>query len=241
MRSRRHRLPLSAIAIVAALSVTAPAAHATNCAGADLLPTAATATTVKAATLCLLNNERGSQGVAPLGSDAVLEQAATAYSVTMIAQRFFAHVSPAGQRLEQRLAPYFSGAQTWDVGENLAYGETSMATPRAIVAAWMRSAGHRATILNARFTEIGIGIVSGSPEGTAPDRSATYTTHFGTRSGAGSTSASSSPRVSAATKRRITATCSRAARRTKASRSTRRARTARCVAKRLRAAAGARV
>jgi Cysteine-rich secretory protein family len=157
----------------------------------------------------------------------------------MIAQRFFAHVSPAGQLLEQRLAPYFSGARTWDVGENLAWGETSMATPRAIVSGWMHSDAHRANILNARFTEIGIGIVSGSPAGSAPNRSATYTTHFGTR--AGSTSASSSRRVSAATKRRIRAKCSRAARRTKASRSTRRARTARCVAKRLRAAASARV
>ena len=237
MRSRRHRLPLLAIAtaIVAVLVVAAPAAQANDCAGADVLPSPTTATTAKAATLCLLNAERAGQGVAPLASDAVLEQAATAYSATMIAQRFFAHVSPAGQLLEQRLAPYFTGAQTWDVGENLAWGETSLATPRAIVAGWMQSDAHRANILSARFTEIGIGIVSGSPEGSAPERSATYTTHFGTRS-AGITRASSSPRVSAATKRRITATCSRAARHTPASRSTRRARAARCVAKRLRSA-----
>ena len=237
MRSRRHRLPLLAIAILAALAVAAPAAQAADCAGADLLPSAATATTAKAGTLCLLNDERAGRGIAPLRSDVVLEQAATIYSATMIVQRFFAHVSPAGQLLEQRLAPYFSGAQTWDVGENLAWGETSMATPRAIVAGWMGSDAHRANILDARFTEIGIGIVNGSPAGSAPHRSATYTTHFGARS----TSTPSSRRVPAATKRRITATCSRAARRTPASRSARRARAARCVAKRLGAAANARV
>lgn len=236
MRSRRRRLPLFAITIVAALAVAAPAAQAADCAGADLLPSAATATVAKGATLCLLNAERAGQGVAPLRTDTVLEQAATVYSATMIAQRFFAHVSPAGQLLEQRLAPYFSGAQTWDVGENLAWGETWMATPRAIVFGWMHSDAHRANILNARFSEIGIGIVSGSPAGSAPSRSATYTTEFGTRSGAGATSASSVPHVPAATKRRITASCARVARRTPASRSTRRARAARCVAKRLRAA-----
>ena len=244
MRSRRPRLPLPAIAVaiaaVAALAGTAPAAHAADCAGADLLPAATTATTVKAATLCLLNDERAAQGLAPLASDTVLERAATDYSATMIQQRFFAHVSPAGQLLEQRLAPYFSGAQTWDVGENLAWGEDAMATPRAIVAGWMRSDAHRANILNGRFDEIGVGIANGSPAGSAPNQSATYTTHFGTRSGAGATSASSSPRVSAATKRQITTRCSRAARRKTASRSTRRARAARCVAKRLRATATAR-
>ena len=241
MRSRRHRLPLFAIAIAAALAVAAPAAQAADCAGADLLPSAATATTAQAATLCLLNAERAGQGLAPLGSDAVLEQAATAYSAAMIQQRFFAHVSPAGQLLEQRLAPYVTGAQTWDVGENLAWGETSLATPRAIVSGWMHSDAHRANILNARFTEIGIGIVSGSPAGSAPTESATYTTEFGARSAAGTTSASSSPQVSAATKQRIRATCARVARRTPASRATRRARAARCVAKRLRAAASDRV
>ena len=40
----------------------------------------------------------------------------------------------------------------------------------------MQSADHRQNILNPRFRVIGIGIVSGTPVGTA---GATYTTDFG--------------------------------------------------------------
>jgi len=243
MCPRRRWLPPPAIAIVVALGIAAPAAQAANCPGADLLPSVVTVTTVKAATLCVLNDERAGRGIAPLGSDAVLERAAKAYSATMIRQGFFAHVSPAGQQLEQRLAPYVSGAQTWDIGENLAWGEESLATPRAIVGGWMRSATHRANILNASFSEIGIGIVNGSPAGSDYLRSATYTTEFGTRPGATAASSAQSGaarHVSAAVVRRITSQCARIARRTRSSPAARRARAARCVSKRLRVAAGRR-
>lgn len=235
MRSRRHRLPLPAIAlcIVASLAVAAPAARAADCPGADVLPSAATVTAVKAATLCLVNDERARQGIAPLAREATLDRAATVYSATMVVQRFFAHVTPAGQLLEQRLAPYVDGSTVWDVGENLAWGEGALATPRAIVDGWMHSDAHRANILDGRFSEIGIGIVNGSPAGSAPQGSATYTTEFGTRSGATNASSAPSAHMSAATKRRIKARCARIARRTPASPSARSARTARCVARRL--------
>jgi uncharacterized protein YkwD len=42
-------------------------------------------------------------------------------------------------------------------GENIAKGQI---TPKAVVDAWMNSSGHRANILNASFTEIGVGYVS---------------------------------------------------------------------------------
>ena len=243
MRSRRRRLHLLAIAIsiIAALGIAAPGAQAATCAGADEVPSTASITVSKVATLCLLNAERAQQGLAPLGDDQQLDGAATSYSATMVQQGFFAHVSPAGQLLEQRLATYVSFAQVWDVGENLAWGTGSLATPRAIVLGWMQSAAHRANILNGRFSEIGIGIVNGSPAGSAPALSATYTTHFGTRtpSTAGSSSPSTAGAMPAATKRRIASRCARVARRTPASRATRSARTARCVKKRLRTAAAA--
>ncbi|MDP2650630.1 MAG: CAP domain-containing protein, partial [bacterium] len=43
------------------------------------------------------------------------------------------------------------------VGENLALGP--FASDAAVVEAWMGSPGHRANILNSRFTEIGVGAV----------------------------------------------------------------------------------
>ena len=42
-------------------------------------------------------------------------------------------------------------------GENIAYGQR---TPQAVVNAWMNSSGHRANILNASYTQIGVGYVA---------------------------------------------------------------------------------
>ena len=43
-------------------------------------------------------------------------------------------------------------------GENIAKG---YASPQAVVNGWMNSSGHRANILNASYTQIGVGYVSG--------------------------------------------------------------------------------
>jgi hypothetical protein len=170
----------------------------------------------------------------PLTSDPKLEQVATAYSQSMVDQRFFAHVSPAGQSLTDRLASLIDAALSWDIGENLAWGEGNRSSPRSIVYAWMHSDRHRANILSTDFRTIGVGIVNGSPKGSTPANSATYTTEFATIEGA-SASPTSPGRVSAAMKRRIKKRCARLARRARTTKSGRHAYTRRCVAKRLRA------
>jgi hypothetical protein len=263
MVARNRRLPVPALAAaLASFALAAPTAHAANCPGADALPAAAPPAVAKGATLCLLNNERAAQGLAPLRSQTQLENAAAAYSLAMVQQRFFAHVSPTGEALQQRLSSYISGTQTWDIGENLAWGEGGFATPAGIVAGWMRSDGHRANILNTNFQEVGIGIVAGTPNGSAPESSATFTTEFGSRVVPGSdpsgttarhadpaassasthepaTTAARKPAktVSAAKKSFIKAQCARIARKTTSSRKARKARAARCEKQRLKAAA----
>lgn len=263
MVARRRRLSAPALAIVLAgtLAVAAPAAEAATCPGADQ-PVASSIDGSRAATLCLINNERGMRGVRPLTSQPLLDAAATSYSQAMVAQRFFDHVSPTGETLERRLASYVSAGASWEIGENIAWGEGPYATPAAIVDSWMQSAEHRENILEASFAEIGIGIAVGSPVGSPPSYSATYTTDFGSRTAplgaapaprppappAADSSAQSAsdpgtarPRpparkVSAAKKRRITAQCKRIARRTRSSRAARKRRVERCVRARLRAA-----
>jgi hypothetical protein len=81
----------------------------------------------------------------------------------------------------QRLADYVSAGGGWEIGENIAWGEGSYATPAAIVGSWMQSVYHRANILSASFAEIGIGIAPGGPVGSSPPNAATYTTNFGSR------------------------------------------------------------
>jgi uncharacterized protein YkwD len=188
MAARFRRLPVpvfaAACAAVFAIAMPAPAAPAASCPGADAMPIAASPATAKSATLCLLNNERAANGLPPLASQPQLETAATGYSQAMVQQHFFAHTSPSGDTLQDRLRAYISGVTTWDIGENLAWGEGSYATPASVVGGWMRSEGHRANILNGTFREIGIGIVAGTPGGSPPESSATYTAEFGARVGA---------------------------------------------------------
>jgi uncharacterized protein YkwD len=232
-------------AVLASLTLAASPAHAADCGGANLLPALSSLPTAKAATLCLLNNARETRGLAPLSTQPQLETAAQNFSQAMVQQRFFAHVTPGGQTITDRLADYTEAALSYATGENLAWGEGALATPSAIVRSWMGSAGHRDNILNRDFTEIGVGIVGGTPSGGLPTVSATYATEFGSRTLAttagssvetGSASTTSTKRLSAKHKAQISKRCHRVAKRTKASKRVRKARYNRCVRKQTRAA-----
>jgi uncharacterized protein YkwD len=189
----RRRL-LAIAAALATLALCAPAgASADDCGGADLVPAADNLSAAGQATLCLLNEQRAANGVAALTVNARLTSASAGYSQRMVDQAFFAHESPDGGTLVDRLtgAGYLVD-DAWVVGENLGWGQGSLATPRAMVQAWMASPGHRANLLSADYAEVGLGIALGTPT----DRSwgATYTTDFGAVSdGAADTSASATP------------------------------------------------
>jgi len=137
----------------------------------------------QSATLCLVNRERRARGLGGLTRSKALEEASRQYARTMVRQRFFAHVSPGGGTLNQRVrqqSSYLDRARRYFVGENLAWGAGSRATPRQTVAAWMGSPGHRANILNPRFRHLGVGLSTGAPRQTS-SRAATYVTYFGQR------------------------------------------------------------
>jgi uncharacterized protein YkwD len=102
----------------------------------------------------------------------------------MASRDFFSHTSPSGSTPLSRITStrYLSGARSWAIGENLAWGTGSYATPDGTVRAWMNSAGHRANILSPTFREIGIGVAHGAPVNVAAAASgATYATDFGSR------------------------------------------------------------
>jgi uncharacterized protein YkwD len=192
MFSRRRAVTLLAT-VVAALAAPAGAhasAQTAPCAGADLVPDAGNLAQVGQATLCLLNDERAAAGLRPLSYSAALTQPSAAYSTRMVSENFFAHESPDGSTLESRLAAarYIAPDGDWFVGENLAWGQGNLATARSIAIAWMNSPGHRHNILEPEFTEVGIGIVPGTPGD--PTWGATYTTDFGDVTHAAASSAS---------------------------------------------------
>ena len=190
LRTARHaaRAVLCAAALAGsavALPAPAHAAPAPACPGADVVPTAASLPAARTATLCLVNRERAKRGARRLRTSAALRASAQAYAADMDQRDFFAHVSPGGAGLLERVrrdGRYLRGVRRFRVGENLAWGSGERATPRETVKAWMASPGHRANLLDRRFRETGIGIALGAPvAGAAAVPAATYAHHFGRR------------------------------------------------------------
>ena len=178
-----RRFLTGAVTLVAALSAAAPAT-AVACDNADDIPTPGTVSDARDATLCLLNMERTSRGLHRLRDNSRLQSAAQSYSRNMVVNDFFDHVSPGGSTMVSRIKAtrYLNGANGWMLGENIAWGGSTRATPRETVDAWMHSAGHKRNILTGSFDEIGIGIAIGAPADLPADMaSATYTTDFGSR------------------------------------------------------------
>lgn len=170
--------------MAAAATLTAPVAAAAGCAGADSAPSSSNLETVSAATLCLINARRAEAGLPGLVGEGRLAEAALRHSRDMVERSYFSHDAPDGSSVADRVRAtgYLDGARGWTVGENLAWGTGSFATPNSIVQGWMESPGHRANMLSDGFREIGLGLVLGNPR-QADGRGATYTTVFGAVAG----------------------------------------------------------
>jgi uncharacterized protein YkwD len=168
---------------LAVLALAAPAgAAAASCPDADVTPGPSGLAAARKATLCLVNAERTSRGLHALRSNERLGKAAREHSHDMVARHYFDHVAPGGTDIVARLRSvrYINSRIAWSIGENIAWGEAELATPRSIVTAWMNSAGHRANILNRGFREAGVGVEPGAPQ-SVPLPGATYTMDYGRR------------------------------------------------------------
>jgi uncharacterized protein YkwD len=154
-----------------------------SCANAGLHPTEHNLSLIRAATLCLVNRERSSHGERPLTENGRLEQTAQSHTESMVRDDYFEHVGPHGETPLQRMRAvgYISSSHVgYQVGENIGWGTLWLGTPRAIVAAWMASPGHRANILDASYRETGIGVSSHPPSSLANHQpGGIYTEDFG--------------------------------------------------------------
>lgn len=159
------------------------AAKSDSCPGASLTPNEGNLETIRAATLCLVNRERAANGESALQPNAQLQQAAQGHSESMVQEDYFEHTSPSGDTplSRMRAAGYIYSSQVgYEVGENIGWGTLWLATPDAIVAAWMASPGHRANILDAHFQDTAIGVSPHAPASLAHGQAgAIYTQDFG--------------------------------------------------------------
>ena len=103
----------------------------------------------------LVNKERSSRGLPSLTMDWQLSRVARYKSQDMHDRGYFSHTSPTYGSPFDMISAF--GINYRSAGENIAKGQR---TPQEVVNAWMNSSGHRANILNASFTKIGVGYVA---------------------------------------------------------------------------------
>lgn len=143
------------------------------------MPAADTLPQVRAALLCLHNEERSGRGLPALKENARLRRAAAGHSDDMVTRGFFSHEGD-GTFVDRILAQkYAKRNDAWALGENLAWGTGELAAPKRLMEAWMASSGHRKTIINRTYREIGFGVRLGVPKD--PSTGVTVTANFGAR------------------------------------------------------------
>ncbi|WP_153007710.1 CAP domain-containing protein [Bacillus coahuilensis] len=111
--------------------------------------------------LRLVNTEREKEGLPDLTLDELVSETAQAKAVDLMENGYFAHESPTYGSPFNMLSTF--GVSYTAAGENIAAGQT---TPEQVVKEWMESPGHRANILNASFTDLGVGYAEGGSYGT---------------------------------------------------------------------------
>ena len=98
----------------------------------------------------LVNAERAKVNLPALTMTTKLNEAALVRAKETV--QSFSHTRPNGSSFSTVLKE--NGISFQGAGENIAWGQR---TPEQVVNAWMNSEGHRANILNPRYTSIGVG------------------------------------------------------------------------------------
>jgi uncharacterized protein YkwD len=182
-RTAEPRVASAPISSALARASTIAGVLATPCQNVQLMPEPANVALIRLAVLCLINRQRAQHGETPLTPNAELEQAAEAHAQEMVSADYFDHVSPSGLTPVGRVRAtgYIPSPMVgYVIGENLAWGTLSLATPEAIVAAWIASPGHLANILESQYRDTGVGVAPQAPPMLANGaQGATYAQEFG--------------------------------------------------------------
>ncbi len=158
----------ASLLVGACLLLSAPfaaGAPRAGCPGADVRPSASNAAGVAAATLCLVDRIRFAYGLRPLRANGALGRVADSQVSSMVSYDYFADVRPTGQTPMSLVGGthYRAHASNIAVGQNIAWGTGSDATPAHIVAEWMASPPHRAIILNSEYRDAGTAVTAVLP------------------------------------------------------------------------------
>ena len=131
------------------------------------------------------NEAREQRDLESLCPQPILTKAARSHSKDMIENDYFAHSTPGGESLGERLKRFGyvpekdSGYASWRVGGNIAWFSNDDVEPSKVFEGWMNSSGHRHNILQEDFRQIGVGTHTGKYGGH--ESSIMITANFGVR------------------------------------------------------------
>jgi uncharacterized protein YkwD len=154
-----------------------------DCAGADTPATAAPKREMRAAVVCLINDQRARHHLPALQASTSLDSSAQRWTNAMVSSGQFTHGSDFAARISA------AGFHWSFAGENIATGFT---TPAQVVRGWMASTGHCQNILNPSFADVGTGVSPHPVRGFASGAS-TWTQDFGLWMGHGAPSHDGAP------------------------------------------------
>jgi uncharacterized protein YkwD len=142
-------LPVFAAPASARPPNVASAHQARGCPNANRPTTRSAIPAMRAAVVCLINEQRAAHGLPPLRADHRLNDSAQSWSNRMVATRTFSHGANFGARISA------AGFRWSAAGENIA---TGFMTPRQVVNGWMASTGHCENILSPTYRDVGTGV-----------------------------------------------------------------------------------
>jgi uncharacterized protein YkwD len=122
-----------------------------TCPEANAPVSRASVITMRAAVLCLVNQQRNARGLPSLRASGRLNGSAQRWTGAMVSSGIFSH----GEDFALRISA--TGYDWRAAAENIA---TGYATPTAVVDAWMGSLGHCQNILDPAFRDVGTGVAA---------------------------------------------------------------------------------
>ncbi len=134
----------------------------------------------------LINEERVARGLPALRVHRALAKASRSHAKDMLKYGYLSHNSRDGSSFVQRLQRFGyarKGYKYWSAGEVVGWGQGAFGTPEASIRKWMSSPKHRATILDKRWRDIGVGCAAGTFKVKQQEypNAVLYTVDFGCR------------------------------------------------------------
>ena len=120
-------------------------------------PTSSTLGAYEQQVVDLVNKERAAAGLSALTVNTKLAGMAEKKAEDLRDNNYFDHTSPVYGSPFEMMKQF--GISYTAAGENIAKGQS---TPDEVMNGWMNSPGHRANILDANYTQIGVGYVTDS-------------------------------------------------------------------------------